>query len=88
MPAQHHKSHTHQHGAHVHSQHGSFVHEPAAAADRLYRQAYEDAQPDAGRKIVAVELEAREVDWAVAPGAVSAPGPSTVRFRGPSSRGA
>jgi FtsP/CotA-like multicopper oxidase with cupredoxin domain len=70
MPAQHHKSHTHQHGAHVHSQHGSFVHEPAAAADRLYRQAYEDAQPDAGRKIVAVELEAREVDWAVAPGAV------------------
>jgi FtsP/CotA-like multicopper oxidase with cupredoxin domain len=68
MSAQHHMSH--HHSAHVHSHHGSFVHEPAAATDELYRQAYEDAQPDASRKVIAVELEARELDWTVAPGAV------------------
>jgi FtsP/CotA-like multicopper oxidase with cupredoxin domain len=65
MSGQHH----HDHSAHVHSHHGSFSHEPAAAADALYREAYEIAQPDAGRKVVTVELEAREADWAVAPGA-------------------
>jgi FtsP/CotA-like multicopper oxidase with cupredoxin domain len=68
MSGQHHMSHDH--GAHVHSHHGSFDHEPAAAARELYREAYQEAQPDAGRKVVAVELEAREADWAVAPGAV------------------
>jgi len=61
---------SHDHGAHVHSHHGSFDHEPAAAVRELYRDAYQEAQPDAGRKVVAVELEAREADWAVAPGAV------------------
>jgi FtsP/CotA-like multicopper oxidase with cupredoxin domain len=67
MSGQHHMSHDH---AHVHLHHGSFDHEPAAAARELYREAYQEAQPDAGRKVVAVELEAREADWAVAPGAV------------------
>jgi FtsP/CotA-like multicopper oxidase with cupredoxin domain len=67
MSAQH---HMHDHGAHVHSHGGSFVHEPATTAREIYRQAYEDAQPDVGRQVVAVELEAREADWSVAPGAV------------------
>jgi len=58
----------HDRGAHVHSHHGSYVHEPAAAADATYRQALENAQPDAGRTVVPVELEAREVDWSIAPG--------------------
>jgi FtsP/CotA-like multicopper oxidase with cupredoxin domain len=62
--------HQHEHSAHVHSHNGSFSHEPAAAAEALYREAYEIAQPDPGRKVVTVELEAREADWAVAPGAV------------------
>jgi FtsP/CotA-like multicopper oxidase with cupredoxin domain len=66
MSGQHH----HDHSAHVHSHRGSFSHEPAAAADSLYREAYETARPDAGRRVVTVELEAREADWAVAPGAV------------------
>jgi FtsP/CotA-like multicopper oxidase with cupredoxin domain len=68
MSAQHPMSH--RHSAHVHSHHGSFEHKAAAAAEELYRQAYEQAQPDGGRKVVAVELEAREVDWTVAPGAM------------------
>src|SRR5262245_32110364 len=67
MSAQH---RMHDHSAHVHSHHGSFVHEPSAAAGELYDQAMEGAQPDVGRKVVAVELEAREVDWAIAPGTV------------------
>jgi FtsP/CotA-like multicopper oxidase with cupredoxin domain len=66
MSAQHH----HNHSAHVHAHHGSFSHEPAAAARELYREAYQDAQPDEGRRVVSVELEAREADWQVAPGAV------------------
>jgi FtsP/CotA-like multicopper oxidase with cupredoxin domain len=60
----------HDHSAHVHSHHGSFDHEAPAAARELYREAYQDAQPDADRKVVTVELEAREADWPVAPGAM------------------
>src|SRR5262245_49793284 len=67
MSAQH---HMHHHGAHVHSHHGSFEHEPAADAGELYRQALQGAQPDAGRRVISVELEAHEVDWAIAPGTV------------------
>jgi FtsP/CotA-like multicopper oxidase with cupredoxin domain len=33
-----------------------------------YAQAYEAAQPDAGRRVVVVELEAREADWEFTPG--------------------
>jgi FtsP/CotA-like multicopper oxidase with cupredoxin domain len=59
---------SHDHTAHVHSHEGSFVHEPPAAAQELYRQAYDGAEPDPGHKVIAVELEAREVDWSFAPG--------------------
>jgi FtsP/CotA-like multicopper oxidase with cupredoxin domain len=58
----------HAHTAYVHAHGDSFVHGPAAAAADLYARDYESAQPDAGRKVVAVELEAREVDWSIAPG--------------------
>src|SRR5262245_56871489 len=66
MSTQHH----HNHGAHVHAHHGSFSHEPAAAPRELYREAYQDAQPGAGREVVVIDLEAREADWEVAPGAM------------------
>jgi len=62
--------HMHDHSAHVHSNHGSFVHEPPEAARELYREARESALPDSGREVVSVELEAREVDWSIAPGTV------------------
>ncbi|HXS79733.1 MAG TPA: multicopper oxidase family protein [Gammaproteobacteria bacterium] len=62
--------HMHDHSAHVHSHHGSFVHQPAEAARELYRQAHDGALPDSGREVVSVELEAREVDWSIAPGTV------------------
>jgi FtsP/CotA-like multicopper oxidase with cupredoxin domain len=60
----------HDHSAHVHSHEGSFVHEPPAAAQELYREAYDHAQPEPGRRVVAVELDAREVEWSIAPGVV------------------
>lgn len=53
------KSHHEQHGAH----HGPVVHEPSAGAEEAYRKAYTGAQPDPGRRVIPVELEAREVDW-------------------------
>jgi FtsP/CotA-like multicopper oxidase with cupredoxin domain len=59
----------HAHSAHVHSHGGSFVHEPAAAAEKLRAEAYEGAQPDPNGRVVTVELEAREEEWAIAPGA-------------------
>jgi FtsP/CotA-like multicopper oxidase with cupredoxin domain len=64
----------HGHSAHdrtarVHAHGGSFVHEPPAAEQKLYAEAYDSAQPDAGRKVIPVELEASEVEWSIAPGA-------------------
>ena len=56
------KSHHEHHGAHHH------VHEPAADAAAAYRKAYAAAQPDAGRRVILVELEAREIDWEFVPG--------------------
>jgi FtsP/CotA-like multicopper oxidase with cupredoxin domain len=71
MSAQHrmHDHSAHEHSAHVHARGGSFVHEPSAAAPALYAQAYESAQPAPGRNVIPVELEAREVEWSIAPGA-------------------
>ena len=43
------------------------MHAPPAGASEAYRSAYEAAQPDPGRRVVRVDLEAREVDWSVAP---------------------
>jgi FtsP/CotA-like multicopper oxidase with cupredoxin domain len=59
------ESHHEHHGAH---HHGPVVHEPSAGADEAYRQAYAAAQPDPGRRVIPVELEAREVDWEFVPG--------------------
>lgn len=53
------------HGAH---RHGSVSHEPSAGADQAYRQACNAAQPDPGRRVIPVELEACEVDWEFVPG--------------------
>ena len=52
----HHTSHDHHTGA-------------SAESRRLaWQQAYDAAQPDAGRSVVALDLEARECDWNFAPG--------------------
>ncbi len=60
---------THHHHAHTaHHHHGPVVHEPAADADAAYRRAFEDARPDPGRRVIPVELEAREIDWQFVPG--------------------
>jgi FtsP/CotA-like multicopper oxidase with cupredoxin domain len=59
----------HDHTAHVHAHGGSFVHVPPAAEQKLYAEAYDSARPDAGRKVIPVELEASEVEWSIAPGA-------------------
>ena len=59
------KSHHDHHGAH---HHGPVAHEPAAGADAAYRQAFEAAQPDPGRRVIPLDLEAREIDWQFVPG--------------------
>ena len=68
----------HDHAAH---HHGPVVHGPSGDSSTAYRQAYDAARPDPGRTVVSVDLEAREVDWAIAPGATfrawGAPGSAT-----------
>src|SRR5438874_11792707 len=54
------------HAAH---HHGPVVHGPSGDSSTAYRHAYDAARPDPGRTVVSVDLEAREVDWAIAPGA-------------------
>jgi FtsP/CotA-like multicopper oxidase with cupredoxin domain len=56
----------HEHPAHSH--HGPVMHEASDDALAAYRRAYEAAQPDPGRTVVSVDLEARETDWEYAPG--------------------
>jgi hypothetical protein len=61
----------HDHGHHGHSghgAHGAVMHEPAADWREAYTRAYEAAEPDPGREVISVELEAREVDWQFKPG--------------------
>ena len=58
--------HDHSHGNHHH--HGPVVHEPSAGADEAYARAYAAAQPDPGRRVIPVELEAGEIDWEFVPG--------------------
>jgi FtsP/CotA-like multicopper oxidase with cupredoxin domain len=58
------ESHHGHHGAH---HHGPVAHEPAAGADEAYRRAFA-VQPDPGRRVISVELEARETDWEFVPG--------------------
>src|SRR5256884_491082 len=57
----------HDHATHDHH-HGGVAHEPSADARVAYRTAYEAAQPDPGRSVVSVDLEAREIDWTFTPG--------------------
>jgi len=61
----HHHHETRDHDAH---HHGAVAHQPAADADQAYRRAYAAALPDPGRRVVPVELEAREIDWEFSPG--------------------
>lgn len=56
----------HHHGDHHHR--GPVAHEPPADADAAYRQAYDAAQPDPGRAVVPVTLEAAEIDWSFVAG--------------------
>jgi FtsP/CotA-like multicopper oxidase with cupredoxin domain len=67
----HHHAHDHAahgHGAHAPAAHGAVVHAPAADARVAYTRAYEAAEPDPGRTVVTVDLEAREADWQFTPG--------------------
>jgi FtsP/CotA-like multicopper oxidase with cupredoxin domain len=66
MLAQHRMSHDH--SAHVHRHGGSFLHEPAATARESYAEAYGSAQPEPGRRVISVALEASEVEWTIAAG--------------------
>ena len=55
----------HRHGTDAAALHSSRA-TPAAGDD--YAQAWKAAQPDEGRAVVRVDLEAREVDWEFVPG--------------------
>jgi FtsP/CotA-like multicopper oxidase with cupredoxin domain len=63
-------------GAHVHGHpghgsagaHGPVHHQAPDDWERAYRRAYEAAQPAPGRKVVRVDLEAREMNWEFVPG--------------------
>jgi len=56
------------HGAHGHGTHGGVMHAPPADVGAAYTRAREAAQPALGGKVVAVDLEAREMDWEFVPG--------------------
>jgi FtsP/CotA-like multicopper oxidase with cupredoxin domain len=66
----------HDQGAHGHGHHGHgaraahipVAHVAPADWQSAYVRAYEAAQPEPGRAVVSVELEAREVDWEFRPG--------------------
>src|SRR5689334_3595226 len=68
MPEHHHDHGTHHDGHHDHSAHAAVVHAPAADAFAAYTRAHEAAQPDPGRSVVFVELEAGAFDWEFVPG--------------------
>lgn len=51
---------------HSHSAH--HMHEPPPDAQAAYQRAYEAAQPDAGREVISIDLEARESEWSFTPG--------------------
>lgn len=63
--------HAHQHdhgrsGGHAHR--GEVVHAPGHDSAEAFDRARADARPDAGRSVITVDLQARETDWAIAPG--------------------
>jgi FtsP/CotA-like multicopper oxidase with cupredoxin domain len=62
---------THTHHPHhplAHDSHHPVAHEPAPDAHVSYTRAYDAAQPDPGRSVVHIDLDAREFDWTFAPG--------------------
>src|SRR5690242_4883242 len=60
---------SHHHTAHAQGGHGGHaVHGPAPDARAAYDQAYQNAQPAPGGRVVAVDLEARETEWELVPG--------------------
>jgi FtsP/CotA-like multicopper oxidase with cupredoxin domain len=58
---------SHHHSAHEHGADVDFIHEPAAETLAAYQQAYDAATPAAGGQVLAVELEAREIEWKFLP---------------------
>lgn len=48
---------------HPHTMHGHTAHIPAPDATESYERAYHAAQPVPGGRVVAIDLEAREMDW-------------------------
>ena len=61
-----HGSHTH--WAHGHGAHDPAHHAPSPSARVEYERAFAGAQPAPGGKVVAVALDAREVEWVFVPG--------------------
>lgn len=54
---------------HDHESHSAAVlHAPSANTNETYNQAYAEAQPDVGRSVISIDLEAKEIDWTVAVG--------------------
>ena len=65
----HHDPHAHHAGTeHAHAPRSVMHHAPDAAAAGLHRQAALAAQPDPGRRVILVDLEARVAEGAIAPG--------------------
>ena len=67
----HHDHEHHGHDNHGHDHHGSVAHGAPSDWRAAYTSAYEAAEPDPGRAVVAVDLEAREVEWEFEPGRIS-----------------
>ena len=58
-----HEQHSHNHGMHAHAGHGAMLHAPSSDANAEHQRAYDQAEPDPGRTVVRVDLEARETEW-------------------------
>ena len=54
-----------------HPHHAGGTPSDEAMRDAAYDEAFADAQPDPGRQVIAVQLEARETAWEFIPGVVS-----------------
>ena len=51
---------------HTHHSH-AYHHTPPADADAAYKRAYDAAQPDPGRSVIRVDLDARDCEWKISP---------------------
>ena len=74
---EHHEHGSGGHGAHGHGAHGHGAgapvmhHGPPADAAAAYARAYDAARPEAGGKVVTVDLDARDTDWEFVAGRVT-----------------